>query len=323
MKQSKTKIRYSGQLSVLDSTQSDFEREFFGNFQSENTKTAYKKDLQQFFSFLNQSNQIQIHPLSVKKLHIVQYRNYLQKHGGRNGKSAAPKTIIRKLAAITTFYNFLIEKEYISQNPTQNVRRPTDSVMTETCDLTDQEARKVLSVINVDSPAGLLHKTILMIFLTTGMRKSELINLKVDDYKEEKGVKFLKIKCKGGKYHKVPLHPSAICQIEDYLAWRGISPFCDSPFLFQATTSSILEEKPLCPSSIDFIVKKYSKKACITENITPHSLRATVIGSLLDSGCDIYKVSKLVNHSSVKTTEAYDKRRKRLSDSPVFKIKYV
>ena len=80
--------------------------------------------------------------------------------------------------------------------------------------------------------------------------------------------------------------------------------------------------KKLMPASIDFILNKYCRKIGIQSKITPHSARATMISSLLEHGCDLYRVSQLVNHSNVKTTQGYDKRGKKFSDSPVFGLKF-
>ena len=95
-------------------------------------------------------------------------------------------------------------------------------------------------------------------------------------------------------------------------------------YIFQGSPNqtSFKPNKKLQGTSVDYIIKHHCKKIGIETKITPHSARATVIGSLLESGCDLYKVSQLVNHSNVKTTQGYDKRKKSLVDSPVFKLKY-
>ena len=80
--------------------------------------------------------------------------------------------------------------------------------------------------------------------------------------------------------------------------------------------------KPLNPKTINEIIDSYAKKIGLNFKVTPHSARATFIGELLEQGVDIYSVAREVNHSSVKTTQEYDKRKKKLSDSPVFKLKF-
>jgi integrase/recombinase XerD len=82
-------------------------------------------------------------------------------------------------------------------------------------------------------------------------------------------------------------------------------------------------DRPLVPSSIDYIFKKYCKLAGINKRVSPHSARATYIGSSLQGGADLLKVSKDVGHSSVKTTEAYNKRKNTLKDSPARNLGFI
>ena len=81
--------------------------------------------------------------------------------------------------------------------------------------------------------------------------------------------------------------------------------------------------KPLNPKSVDYIIKSWCKKAGIDQRISPHSARASYIGSALESGMDLYKISRDVGHASVKTTEEYNKRRQKFSDSPVFGLGFM
>ena len=80
--------------------------------------------------------------------------------------------------------------------------------------------------------------------------------------------------------------------------------------------------KPLNPRTINEILETYAKKCDFNVRVSPHSARATFISELLELGVDIYTVAREVHHSSVKTTQEYDKRRRRLLDSPVTKLRY-
>ncbi len=106
-----------------------------------------------------------------------------------------------------------------------------------------------------------------------------------------------------------------------FSAWAASLSVAKPTFWIEAASIQ-RADKRLQGTSVDYIIKHYCKKIGIAAGISPHSARATVIGSLLDSGCDLYKVSQLVNHSNVKTTQGYDKRKKSLIDSPVFKLNY-
>lgn len=320
-------INAQGVGEALHNNSSALDFEFFENFESMHTRTAYKRDLIQFFKFINESFGSISSPMQLQKMHVIAFRNALHapKSEGRN--MCCPKTIIRKLAAITSYCNFLIEKGLMVTNPTANIKRPLDQVITETNDLTDEQVKTLLGSIDLSKRSGPLHKAILVLLFSTGIRKGELINLKLEDYQEHQGIKIIQYIGKRGKVARTPLHPVAVFHLENYLTHiksegAGLEP---TDYLFQGcgNRSKIGVNKKLQATSIDYIVKYHCKKIGVTENITPHSARATLIGSLLQSGCDIYKVSQLVNHSNVKTTQAYDKRKKSLIDSPVFKLEYV
>jgi integrase/recombinase XerD len=205
--------------------------------------------------------------------------------------------------------------------------RPADQVITQTNDLSDVQVKRLLDAIDINKPAGHLHKAILTLMFSTGIRKSELIHLKLEDYGDQEGFKIIRFMGKRGKLNRVPLHPSASYHLDRYILSMkaqgklGLS----TDWLFQPTRNHVgrrLTDKKLSPSSIDFIIKKYCRMIGVTTHVTPHSARATVIGSLLEQGCDLYRVSQMVNHANVKTTQGYDKRGKKISDSPVFHLKF-
>jgi len=310
---------YEGQRATLD-------YEFFENFASEHTKTAYKNDLSQFFGYIYGQFGLLRSVAELSRTHVIAYRNHLQANGGRGGKGSCPKTIIRKLAAIKSYCDFLVEKGLLHANPAISVKRPADQVITETNDLTDDQVRQLINAVDMGAQAGPLHKAILVLMFSTGLRKSELIHLKRGDYRDQDGYRLIQFMGKRGKINRVPLHPAASFQIDQYIQWmenRGRAISADD-WLFKPTRNHHNQDtnKKLNPTSVDFIVKKYCRKIGVTTRITPHSARATVISSLLEHGCDLYKVAQLVNHSNVKTTQGYDKRGKKLSDSPVFILKF-
>lgn len=303
---------------------SQLEYEFFENFDSEHTKIAYKRDLVQFFEFVRTEFGVISHPQQLQKMHVVAFRNALQAPRVKSGRPYCPKSIIRKIAAITSYCDFLIENGLMTSNPTAHIKRPADQVITPTNDLSDDQVKTLLESVDVSKKSGHLHKAILVLLFSTAMRKSELINLKLEDYQEHQGLKIIQFKGKRGKVSRVPLHPVAIYHLENYIQhMRSIDrELKNGDYLFQAASTKSSPNKPLQPTSVDFIIKRHCKKIGITVKISPHSARATVIGSLLESGVDLYKVSQLANHSNVKTTQGYDKRKKNLIDSPVFKLKY-
>jgi integrase/recombinase XerD len=113
-----------------ESFNAKLEYEFFHNFESAHTQKSYRNDLSQFFKFLNDHFFEVKNYKDIERVHLVAYRNYL------NELDMAPKTIIRKLAAASSFFDFLIEKGLMAYNPTTSIKRPRDSVKLPTNDLT-------------------------------------------------------------------------------------------------------------------------------------------------------------------------------------------
>ncbi len=293
------------------------EFEFFQNFESPHTRKSYKNDIKSFLEFFKGTFKVPS-ILDCEKFHIVAYKEWL------TNNDYSPKSINRKISSLSTYFNFLIEKNFLKINPCQGIKKPRQVVKTETNDLTDEEVVTLFEVVN--EKASPLHKAIIYLFFSTGIRKSELIELKLKDYKEINGHMTIQVVAKGGKTLIKFLLPECVEVIEQYVTYmkdanREIHP---EDWLFQPSKNPTEKKanliKPLRPKSIDYIFSKYCKLAQIDKRISPHSARATYIGSAIQNGADIIKVSKDVGHSSIRTTEEYNKRRSRLEDSPAHSL---
>jgi site-specific recombinase XerD len=304
--------------------------EFFENYPSANTRNNYRSDLLKFFSFLAENYPSLKELGDVEREIVIKYRNFLSETGGVNGNPSAPKTIARKLASLSRYFDFLVEKGFMEFNPALSVKRPRREVLKPTQALEGEQVRELFELLkngDKDSKSRFLHRALLVTFFMTGMRKAEIINLKFKDYREINDYRVLEFIGKGGKVGQKVLHPLCVEALEEYLEWmrglgRGHGP---EDWMFQPTrnpSNPTHLNKPLNPRTINEIVTSYGKKIGLNFSISPHSARATFIGQLLEAGVDIYSVAREVNHSSVKTTQEYDKRRKKLSDSPIAKLRY-
>lgn len=300
--------------------------EFFNNFQSEHTRKSYKKDVEQFFEYLKLHHPDVRDFTDVERLQIVSYRNFL------TDGDKAPKTINRKLAAVSSLFDFLVEKNVVLYNPCQSIKRPRHQVLRPTNDLTDEQIRSLFQLIDPLKDHQLLHKAVIYLLFTTGIRKAELINLKIKDYRVIDGIHTIEVKAKGAKILTKVIHPTTAQVMDDYLFYLKTEAAKDHEELrsedwFFRPTKNPLEPghliKPLNPKSVDYIVKTWCKKAGIHHRISPHSARASYIGSALDNGVDLYKISRDVGHASVKTTEEYNKRKQRISESPVWGLGFM
>ncbi|OUR94145.1 hypothetical protein A9Q84_17705 [Halobacteriovorax marinus] len=301
-------------------------QEFFENFNSIHTRKSYEIDIKHFLTWLFTELSVSSYN-DLERAHIIKYRNWLQEAGGRNGNPCAPKTVARKLASLSSYSDYLVEKSLLEFNPVTSVKRPRRDVISPTNALTGKQVTELLQTIPSDTSSGILHRSLLMMFFTTGLRKSEILNLKYKDYREINDFRVMEFIGKGGKIGQKVLHPQNIETLTLYLEHMKTlgREHEREDWLFQPShnpTNPKELNKPLNPKTINEIIDYYGKKIGLNFKISPHSARATFIGELLELGVDIYSVAREVNHSSVKTTQEYDKRRKKLSDSPVFKLKF-
>lgn len=300
--------------------------EFFENFNSHHTRRSYQIDINRFFEWVYTQFQLSSYD-DLERSFVIKYRNHLQEVGGRGGNPCAPKTVARKLAAISSYCDFLVEKSFLEFNPVSSIKRPRRDVVSPTNALTGEQVKKLLQAIPTNTTSGILHRSIIMMFFTTGLRKSEILNMKYKDYREINEFRVIEFIGKGGKIGQKVLHPTNIESLELYLSHMKEIGREHEPqdWLFQPghnPTNPDNLNKPLNPKTINEIINYYAKKIELNFKVSPHSARATFIGELLELGVDIYTVAREVNHSSVKTTQEYDKRRKKLSDSPVFKLDF-
>jgi site-specific recombinase XerD len=294
------------------------------------TERSYKIDLKHFFNFTTEmfgvpkleSNGCFFR--DVKRVHVVKYKKYLDTSNSKRGVPYAPNTIGRKISAISSFFQFLLRREIIDKNPAEFCIRPRKEVLHETQAFTDREMKNFFDL--VISEASPLHKAVILVLFTTGMRQAELRGLKLKDMLVLEGIKLLTYMGKGSKINQIPLHPTAAHYLDEYLSWmktKGREVELDD-FIFQPTKNSFngVFKKRLSHTAVGYIVKKWAIKITKEKRITPHSARATFISSLIDNGEDIYYVSQLVNHADVRTTQKYNKRSRNFRRNPIFNLNF-
>lgn len=300
---------------------------FFQNYNSKNTRKAYSSDLKQFSNFFYQTFKSSLmHPKQVEKFHIVAFKEYLVKIGGLDGAEGCPKSIGRKIGALNSYFKFLVENDVIKVNPCEGVKRPKQVVKTETNGLSDDQVKDLLSSLNNKTLTNSLYKAILFVLFGTGIRVSELVNLKREDFGKRKGIKVIRFKSKGGDFRILPVKHEISKEIEEYLLYmsrEGRKHKKTDP-LFQPSRNGHTKEltKPLHRSTILRIFQKCCRDVGIFDRVSPHSARATLISSLLEKGVDLYKVSLAAGHANPQTTKNYDKRGKKLEESAILELDY-
>ncbi len=291
------------------------EAEWFANIDNPQTRRSYKNALQDFMVFTGINNPEEFR--SVTRAHIIAWRDELAE------RDLSGMTIRHRLAALSSLFEYLCEKNTVTHNPVKGVKRPAvESYEGKTPALGDHQARRLLNTLDGGSLKSKRDRAILATLLYHALRRDELCRLKVKDFKQERrGVPHLKVSGKGGKTRYVPLHPAASGLIHEYLDDAGHA-LEDNGALFRSVSNNRVQgsQKAITPDAIYKMVQKYSEQ--LGFKIGAHTLRATAATNALDHQADIAKVQEWLGHANIATTRIYDHRKTRPEDSPTFKVMY-
>ena len=257
---------------------------------SKNTTLAYKSDLKIFLIWLGDCKK------KFSNIDRIEINNYLA-YRLDNGTSLS--TIQRIITCIKSFYSFLFENNIIENNPAQLIENPKKRRKLPTI-ISENEVMKLLESPDVKTNKGLRDKCILELLYSSGLRISELLNIKINEITKEK--KFLKIKGKGNKERLVPIGSSAmnllIVYLDTYRLNIKISNNID--ILFINENGSIISRQACWE-----MIQKYASISLINKKISPHNLRHAFATHLLNNGADLRTVQMLLGHASLSTTQIY------------------
>lgn len=291
------------------------ELEWFANITSPATRRAYENALQDFMRFTGIARPDEFR--TVTRAHVIAWRDDLAK------RALSGQTIRHRLAALSSLFEYLCDRNAVTHNPVKGVKRPpVESYEGKTPALGDHQARKLLEAPPAGDLKGKRDRAMLATLLYHALRRDELCRLKVKDAKHERrGVPHLKVTGKGSKTRYVPLHPAAAGLIADYLAEAGHGDE-DSGALFRPLHNSRAEGAAgaITPDGLYKIVRGLS--TALGFPIGAHALRATAATNALDHQADIAKVQEWLGHANIATTRLYDHRKTRPEDSPTFKVAY-
>lgn len=260
---------------------------------SSNTTNAYKNDLHKLLIYLENIGISDFD--SVSSTHLVDYFQQQRK----SGKDSA--TTARYISSIKGFFRYLENNNYIKKNPTVKllsvkIGRKLPSV------LTFQEIELILNAPIIDDIVGLRDKAIFETLYSSGLRVSELINLKINDLFFDDEV--LRVLGKGSKERIVPLGSSAIHWLKEYLLHSR--PHLEKKLKSQNFV--FLNQKrgtKLSRMSIWNFVKRYANEAGIKKEIHPHTFRHSFATHLLEGGADLRAVQEMLGHADISTTQIY------------------
>jgi len=232
---------------------------------------------------------------------LQRYQRYLFTAQGRGGKRLSVAAQRNRLTAVRTWFKFLIRENLILYNPASELALPKPEKRLPKYSLTPEEAELVLIQPDLDTERGIRDRTLLEILYSTGIRRQELLNLRVQDINTRGEIVFIR-QGKGKKDRFVPIGGRALQWIEKYtLDVRPCYALPSSP------DNLFLDDcgKPMDPHQVGRAVKKYVKQANIDKIGSCHLFRHTMATVMLNNGADIRFIQQMLGHSQLSTTEIY------------------
>ena len=257
---------------------------------SDNSVTAYELDFKRLKTYM-EAHQIDVVRATFDDLQAFVFETF------KEIKSA--KTQARLLSSIHSFYRFLLYHRYIEQDPSELLEMPrVEKHLPEVLSLEEIDA--MIAQIDMSKPEGHRNRAIIEMLYGSGLRVSELTELRLSHIYRQEG--YMRILGKGSKQRLVPISPVADEQFGYWLQDRSqlnIKPeYADIAFLNHYG-------RQLTRAMIFTIVKRLAQAAGISKTISPHTLRHSFATHLLQNGADLRIIQQLLGHESIVTTEIY------------------
>ncbi len=257
---------------------------------SQNTLGAYRADLMTLGRGLSDKNK------TIDKADKADLLDFIAK---RVEAGAKPRSTARQLSSFRRFFRYIMREGLIDTDPTADIEMPRiGRSLPKT--LSEDEVEALLNAPNTDEPLGHRDRAMLELLYATGLRVSELINLKQSQINFNQGV--LRIVGKGDRERLIPLTDES---------QRWIRDFIDGPrmeILLERQTDHLFPTRRgdrMTRQAFWHIIKRYAEKAGVRKKMSPHSLRHAFATHLLNRGADLRVVQLLLGHSDLSTTQIY------------------
>ena len=257
---------------------------------AENTLAAYRGDLINLACWLGKKNESL---RTVRREHLLSFLSWRVENGVR------PRSTARQLSSIRRFYRYLLRENKVNEDPTTQIAMPKIGRSLPKS-LTESEVEALLGSPDVSDPVGLRDRAMLELLYATGLRVSELVQLKVDQVNLNQGV--LRVIGKGNRERLVPLGEEAQSWVARFYdeGRKEILKNRQSPHLFPTRRSPCMTRQAFW-----HLIKRYAAMAEIKKDLSPHTLRHAFATHLLNHGADLRIVQMLLGHSDISTTQIY------------------
>ncbi|MCP4167628.1 MAG: site-specific tyrosine recombinase XerD [Chloroflexi bacterium] len=263
---------------------------------SQNTVSAYRNDLGQFQTHL-ESLDPATRPRgwgNVTRDHIVGYMLEMKE------REYASSTVARKVAAVKSFFGYLVDEGYLRKNPANELESPKVEKHLPSA-IAPDEIERLLAAPEGDTPTAYRDRALLEMLYATGLRVSELVSLDVADVNLQAGT----ARCmgKGSKERVLPIYDHALVVVDAYIT-KGrlglVHNNPEEPALFLNRRGQRLTRQGLW-----LIIKRYVEKVDIQGNVTPHTLRHSFATHMLRGGAGLREVQQMLGHANISTTQVY------------------
>jgi len=260
---------------------------------SDNSVQAYIRDVVKLEQYLKLKNKI-ISPSAVTIKDLKDFLKYLNELGLSAYSQA------RIISGLRGFFNYLLGEDLISSDPAELLEGPRlGRKLPDTLDY--HEIEKILSVIDLSTPEGARNRAMLEILYSSGLRVSELVNLKRAGIYQDIG--FLRVIGKGNKERLVPIGKEALKYLQIYL--NDIRPAQKIQDGFDIYVFLNRRGKPLSRVMVFMVIKEMVARAGIRKSVSPHTFRHSFATHLIEGGADLRAVQEMLGHESITTTEIY------------------
>jgi site-specific recombinase XerD len=245
---------------------------------AQTTVEAYTHALREFAQYFHRP------PDQLGPEHIQQFQLYLL----RDRKLAA-NTVKQRVAAVRFFFVRTLKRRYLREDiPYPKAPRRLPVV------LSQEEVTRL-----IDAASNLSHRAMLMTLYSTGLRRAEMVRLKVSDIDSQRMVMHVH-QGKGSKDRDVPLSPKLLETLREYWRWRK-----PRTYLFPGGAANHGKDVPLTPKAVWLACRKAAVQAEIQKPISPHTLRHSYATHLLEAGADLRTIQLLLGHADIKHTTVY------------------